>query len=169
MTQIITINVPDQTVYADGTGIRLPNLDWSRFDGDPSTPWDDVNFVEFNPETGQGYIEYREIVTHPFSRPNIKPGNKLISKADFEADYGWVLPVFFEEKARLEAEAALRAAEIEAAPARERPAQQGAGLSNEEVAALKERLAAIEAENAESKAKIDDMLKAAAKIESGGV
>ena len=59
----ITIVVEDKTVICDGVAVPLPDVDWSVFDGDPSTKWDDVAAVQFNTDTGQGHVEYRTIIT----------------------------------------------------------------------------------------------------------
>ena len=50
----ITIVVEDKTVIYEGVAVALPDVDWSVFDGDPSTKWDDVAAVQFDPSKANG-------------------------------------------------------------------------------------------------------------------
>ena len=108
----ITIVVEDKTVICDGFAVAMPDIDWSVFDGDPKTPWDDVAAVQYNTKTGQGHIEYRTIVTDGHTRPNIRPGDKPLDAAEFERVYGWIIPAYVEarEKAKAAEKAAMEAA-----------------------------------------------------------
>lgn len=87
----ITIVVEDKTVICDGVAVPLPDVDWSAFDGDPSTKWDDVAAVQYNTDSRQGHVEYRTIVTGNAMRPNIRPGDMPIDAAYFEATFAWIL------------------------------------------------------------------------------
>jgi hypothetical protein len=99
----ITIIVPDKTVLVDGRPAILASLDWTPFAGNPSTPWDDIHAVQFDTNEGAGHVEYALVQTSPPVRPNIKPGNWLISQADFDARFAWVLPAYDEARAREDA------------------------------------------------------------------
>ncbi len=112
----ITIVVEDKTVICDGVAVPLPDVDWSVFDGDPSTKWDDVAAVQYNTETGKGHVEYRTIITSSPMRPNIRPGDMPIDAAYFDATFAWILQPYAiareaqEKREREAAEAAKRAA-----------------------------------------------------------
>ena len=112
----ITIVVEDKIVICGNVAVSLPDADWSVFDGDPSTKWDDVAAVQFNTDTGQGHVEYRTIITSSPMRPNIRPGDMPIDAAHFEANYAWILQPYAiareaqEKREREAAEAAKRAA-----------------------------------------------------------
>ena len=102
----ITIITDDKTVIVDGFPVALPGLDWSRFNGDPNTPWDDIRAVQFNSDRGQGHVEYKTIMTKQAARPDITPPNLLIGRAEFEQSFAWLLPAYEEAKARIEAQRA---------------------------------------------------------------
>jgi hypothetical protein len=105
----ITIVVEDKTVICDGVAVPLPDVDWSVFDGDPSTKWDDVAAVQYNTDSRQGHVEYRTIVTSNAMRPNIRPGDMPIDEAHFNAAFGWILEPYTQardEQVRREREAA---------------------------------------------------------------
>ena len=87
----ITIVVEDKTVICDGVAVPLPDVDWSVFDGDPSTKWDDIAAVQYNTDSKQGHVEYRTIVTSNAMRPNIRPGDMPIDEAHFNGAFGWIL------------------------------------------------------------------------------
>ena len=87
----ITIVVEDRIVICDDVAVSLPDADWSVFDGDPDSKWDDVAAVQFNTETGKGHVEYRTITTSSPMRPNIRPGDMPIDAAYFEATFAWIL------------------------------------------------------------------------------
>lgn len=151
----ITLVVDDKLVICDGVAVHLADLDWSKFDGDPSTPWDDVAAVQYNAADKQGHVEYRTIVTKPAGRPNIRPGDRYIGEADFQAEFAWVLPLYVAERERLAAEAAAAKAEAEklaaeqalAAEKASHTAGEGGTVSDaaasEDVAALKAELAVL--------------------------
>ena len=111
----ITIVVEDKTVICDGFPVKLPALDWARFDGDPTTPWDDIAAVQYNTDHRQGHVEYRTIVTQPAIRPNIRPGDRLITETEFVTEFAWLLPAYDEEKAKVLAKAEADKAALEAA------------------------------------------------------
>lgn len=118
----ISIVVDDQIVIVDGVSVKVSSIDWAFFDGDPSTKWDDIAAVQFDTDAGQGHVEYRTIVTgHPL-RPNIRPGDWLITATDFDEKFSFVLGPY---KAALEAhraeeeEAARKAKEASAARTKE--------------------------------------------------
>ncbi len=100
----ITIVVDDKTVICDGFGVELPGVDWTRFDGDPASKWDDVQAVQFNTDDKQGHVEYRTVVTVPPVRPNFRPGDWHITAEDFEREFAWILPLYVAERERLMAE-----------------------------------------------------------------
>ncbi len=105
----ITIVVEDKTVICDGVAVPLPDVDWSVFDGDPSTKWDDIAAVQYNTDSKQGHVEYRTIVTGNAMRPNIRPGDMPIDEAYFNAAFGWILEPYTQardEQVRREREAA---------------------------------------------------------------
>jgi hypothetical protein len=111
----ITIITEDKTVYVDGFAVQLPDLDWSKFNGDPSTPWDDIRAVQFNSERNQGHVEYKTLATSQVTRPDIAPPNWLITSQDFSEKFAWVLPAYEAGKAQAEAQRAAREAEAMAA------------------------------------------------------
>ena len=171
----ITIIVPDKTVYCDGLAIEMPDLDWSTFDGDPATPWDDIHAVQFNATAGQGHVEYKEILTHQAARPNIKPPSWGISMLDFEANFAWVLPAFAARKAQIEAENAAReAAERAAAEAQAaapafsaEPGEWSApSASSEDLEALKAEIAALKESAARNTSSLQNLKTV---MEGGGV
>lgn len=145
----ITIIVSDKLVIVGGVAVHLPNLDWSSFDGDPSTPWDDIQAVQYSSDDRQGHVEYRTITTQPATRPNIRPGDRMITAAEFNSEFAWVLEAYAAEKSRLEAEAARRAQE---APVAIEGQAAHAPDHSEALAAIQAKLAALEAQNAELKA-----------------
>lgn len=114
----ITIIVPDQTIYVDGFAVALPMLDWAKFDGDPVSPWDDIRTVQFDTDRKTGHVEYKTVATKQTTRPDMTPPNWFIGEGDFAAHFAWVLPIYQEERARVEAaEAARKEAEARAAEA----------------------------------------------------
>ena len=151
----ITIVVEDKTVICDGVAVPLPDVDWSVFDGDPSTKWDDVAAVQYNTDSKQGHVEYRTIVTSNAVRPNIRPGDMPIDEAYFNAAFGWILEPYTQardEQVRREREAA-EAARRESIAASERAletyrASKGGAVVEaaavEDVDALKAKLAELE-------------------------
>lgn len=160
----ITIVVEDKTVICDGFAVPLPALDWAKFDGDPSTPWDDIQAVQYNTDEKQGHVEYRTIVTQPAVRPNIRPGDRHITSAEFNAEFAWVLDAYEEGKMRLIAaaakakEEAARAAELAYAKAEadRKAAIERASLPQDAfpVDGILERMAALEAENTRLKQRV---------------
>ena len=160
----ITIVVEDKTVICDGFAVPLPALDWAKFDGDPSTPWDDIQAVQYNTDEKQGHVEYRTIVTKPAVRPNIRPGDRHITEAEFIAEFSFVLAPYEAEKARLvaAAEAARAEAERQAqaayarAEADRKAAIERASLPQDgfPVDGILERMAALEAENTRLKQRV---------------
>ena len=151
----ITIVVEDKTVICDGVAVPLPDVDWSVFDGDPSTKWDDVAAVQFDTGAGQGHVEYRTIITANAMRPNIRPGDMPIDRATFEATYGWILEPYTVardaqvRREREAAEAAKRASVKASADALEtyRATKGGVPVEAaplEDVDALKAKLAELE-------------------------
>lgn len=151
----ITIVVEDKTVICDGVAVPLPDVDWSVFDGDPSTKWDDVAAVQYNTDSKQGHVEYRTIVTGNAMRPNIRPGDMPIDEAYFSAAFGWILEPYAiarDEQVRREreaAEAAKRASVKASADALEtyRATKSGVPVEAaplEDVDALKAKLAELE-------------------------
>ncbi len=151
----ITIVVEDKTVICDGVAVPLPDVDWSVFDGDPSTKWDDVAAVQYNTDSKQGHVEYRTIVTSNAMRPNIRPGDMPIDEAYFNAAFGWILEPYTQardEQVRREreaAEAAKRASVKASADALEtyRASKGGVVVEAaplEDVDALKAKLAELE-------------------------
>lgn len=147
----ITLVVDDRLVICDGVAVHLPGLDWAKFDGDPTTPWDDVAAVQYNAADKQGHVEYRTIVTHPAGRPNIRPGDRYIGEADFQEEFAWVLPLYVAERERLAAEAALAKAEAEKLAAEQALAAEKAShapsqpseANSEDIDALKAELATL--------------------------
>ena len=151
----ITIVVEDKTVICDGVAVPLPDVDWSVFDGDPSTKWDDIAAVQYNTDSKQGHVEYRTIVTGNAMRPNIRPGDMPIDEAHFTAAFGWILEPYGiarDEQVRREreaAEAAKRASVKASADALEtyRATKGGVPVEAaplEDVDALKAKLAELE-------------------------
>ena len=151
----MTIVVEDKTVICDGVAVPLPDVDWSVFDGDPSTKWDDVAAVQYNTDSKQGHVEYRTIVTGNAMRPNIRPGDMPIDEAYFNAAFGWILEPYTQardEQVRREreaAEAAKRASVKASADALEtyRATKGGVPVEAtplEDVDALKAKLAELE-------------------------
>ena len=151
----ITIVVEDKTVICDGVAVPLPDVDWSAFDGDPSTKWDDVAAVQYNTTSKQGHVEYRTIVTSNAMRPNIRPGDMPIDRATFESAYGWILEPYTvarDAQVRREREAAEAAkrASIAASEQALRTYREGKGgavveaAAVEDVDALKAKLAELE-------------------------
>lgn len=146
----ITVMVPDKTVVVSGVGHELPDLDWSVFDGDPSTPWDDIRCICINGDSG--YVEYRQIVTQPAHRPNIIPPNLAITEAEFIAKYGFVIEAWQAADAKAkaeEAEAARQRAELAAKLATAKQEIADKSGNPDEIETLKSRLAAIEADQTE--------------------
>lgn len=158
----ITIVVDDQRVIVDRVGLHMPDLDWSKFDGDPSSPLDDIAAVQFDTGHGQGHIEYREIITAQASRPNMRPPDWMINQAQFEAMFGWVLPLHAARKA--EAEAGRAKAEADAEKARQvaienpLPVNQSAPV---DISQFEAALAEKDAKLADLEAKVNAMLQAA--------
>lgn len=118
----ITIVVEDKTVIYEGVAVALPDVDWSVFDGDPATKWDDVSAVQFNTETGKGHVEYRTIITSSPMRPNIRPGDMPIDAAYFDATFAWILQPYAiareaQEKREREAAEAAKQASVKASAA----------------------------------------------------
>ena len=151
----ITIVVEDKTVICDGVAVPLPDVDWSVFDGDPSTKWDDIAAVQYNTKSKQGHVEYRIIVTSAAMRPNIRPGDMPIDEAQFNAAFGWILEPYTaarDDQVRRErdaAEAAKRASVKASADALEtyRAAKGGVPVEAaplEDVDELKAKLAELE-------------------------
>jgi hypothetical protein len=106
------IVVTDKLVSVDQCVIHMPELDWSAFDGDPNTPWDDIAAVQCDSDRGHARIEYREIATDQAARHNMQPPDWNINLTQFEEMFGWVIPLHAARKAEIEAE---RAAQEEAA------------------------------------------------------
>lgn len=170
MTQI-TIIVEDKTVVVDGVAALLPDLDVSKFTGDPTSPWDDIHAVQFNTKTGQGWVEYCVVATGQISRPDMKPPDWGIGKKDFDAMFGWVMPLYeaqitalkaeqeAAEKARMEA--AKRAAEAPAQVARE-------GMDVGIDQAMLAEFTAMKAKVAAQDELLKNMLAEAAKVASEG-
>ena len=102
----ITIVPDDKLVAVNGRPVTLDALDWSSFAGDVSSPYDNVQAVQFDTATGQGHVEYQTVVTQPAGRPNFRPGDWLINAMDFEARFAWILPAYNERRAWLDAEEA---------------------------------------------------------------
>ena len=151
----ITIVVEDKIVICDGVAVPLPDVDWSVFDGDPSTKWDDVAAVQFDTGSGQGHVEYRTIVTDNPVRPNIRPGDMPIDRAAFDGAYGWILEPYTaarDAQVRREREAAEAAkrASIAASDQALKTYREGKGgvpldaAAVEDVDALKSKLAELE-------------------------
>ncbi|MBK8467841.1 MAG: hypothetical protein IPL32_18675 [Chloracidobacterium sp.] len=181
----ITIVVEDKTVICDGVAVPLPDVDWSVFDGDPSTKWDDVAAVQYNTDSKQGHVEYRTIVTSNAMRPNIRPGDMPIDEAHFNAAFGWILEPYTQardEQVRREreaAEAAKRAsvkAEADRRAAIEKaslPRDESEGplepvASKAELEDLQKQLAALSASNALLSQRIAANEEAAIKTLGGG-
>lgn len=169
----IRIVVDDKIVSIDRTVIEMPELDWSKFDGDPSSPWDDIAAVQFDTERGQGHIEYRDVMTAQATRDNMRPPDWKINQAQFEAMFGWVISLHAARKAEMEAERAK--AEEEAAKVRQDAeaaflAQQQADLERQGEAVvapaagsedLRAEMDELRAKNADLAAKVNAMLQAA--------
>jgi hypothetical protein len=100
----IRIVVDDKLVSVDRCVMPMPELDWTAFDGDPSTPWDDIAAVQHDSDRGQGHVEYREIVTDQATRHNMRPPDWNINQSQFDELFGWVLPLHAARKAEMEAE-----------------------------------------------------------------
>lgn len=114
----VRIVVDDKLVIVDGRSAVFPDADWTRFEGSPDTPYDNVSAVWYDSEAGQGHVEFYEVVTKQASRPNIKPPDLMISTEDFQRDYSWVLEPFYAARGRIEAaEEADRAKKAKAAAA----------------------------------------------------
>lgn len=111
----IRIVVDDQLVSVDGSVLKMPELDWGKFDGDPSSPWDDIAAVQFDSAKGQGHVEYREVTTSQATRHNMRPPDWNIRQSEFDEMFGWVLPIHTARKAEMEAERARIEVEEEAA------------------------------------------------------
>ena len=111
----ITILVDDKAVYVDGRAMRITDLDWSKFFGDPSSKEDDIHAVQFNTERGQGHVEYKNYPTKQLGRPDVPTPDWCIDTAIFEREFAWVLPHYEAALSQaVAAEAAERAAEDEA-------------------------------------------------------
>ena len=110
MTQT-TIVVDDKIVLVGGVACHLPDLDISSF-RNIGAQHDDIRAVQFDTASGQGHVEYCEVITNEATRPNIKPGNWLIDQATFERKFGWVLPLHEKQVA---ANAAKEAEDLKAA------------------------------------------------------
>ena len=164
----ISIIVPDRTVYVDGFAVEIPTLDWASFDGDPGNPWDDIWAVQYDTDRKSGHVEYKTLATKQTARPDITPPNWPIGEAEFSSNFGWVLPIYQAERARVEAaEAARREAEAKAAeaaagkaeadrrgaidraslPRDESAAPVEPAASKDELEALQKQLAALQASN----------------------
>ena len=90
----ITIIVDDKNVGVDGQFFTMPELDWSRFNGDPKSPWDDIHAVQFNVTDGQGHVEYKPVKTQQVTRPNIVPPQWRIGPVEFDREFGWVVEAY---------------------------------------------------------------------------
>ena len=186
----ITIVVDDKLVLCDSFPVNLPGVDWSKFAGDPGSPFDDIHAVQFNSERGQGHIEYKEVETRQAARANIKPPDMRIGQAEFDAEFAWILAAYNAERdrlaanaeqARAAAEKASIEAEAQAAEAR-RLAIEKASLpqspddapstpsaSAVDVEQLKAALAEQTRMNAETKAKLDALVSdVAGAVNAGG-
>ncbi len=162
----ITILVDDKAVYVDGRAMRITDLDWSKFFGDPSSKEDDIHAVQFNTERGQGHVEYKNYPTKQLGRPDVPTPDWCIDTAIFEREFAWVLPHYEAALSQaVAAEAAERAAEDEANAERiergEAPAVQAAASAD--VEALYAELEAVRAQLLQTDTKLNDALVAAAK------
>lgn len=171
----ITIIVPDKIVLCDALPITLPGVDWTKFAGDPGSPFDDIHAVHFNSERGQGHIEYKEVETRQAARANIKPPDMRIGQAEFDADFAWILEAYNAERARLEAAATAKKAAGETAIADNAANPQAVDIapatpsaSAGDVEALKAALAEQTRLNAETKAKLDALVSDVAGAVSAG-
>ena len=100
----IKIVIEDKLVLLDQVPVRLPDLDWALFDGDPSSPWDDIHAVEYDSERGMGTVEYKTVRTQQLTRHDIKPPDWYISKVDFDNYFAWVLPYYEEALTKIKQE-----------------------------------------------------------------
>lgn len=150
----ITIVVGDKTVICDGVGVVLPAVDWSVFDGDPTTRWDDIAAVQFNTDSGQGHIEYRTIVTDHPARPNIRPGDMPISADDFQQRFAWILDPYKVEASKQRAAAEAVRAKSEAARQQAEADRETSRRAEIDAATsdMREKLAALEAQTAQHRA-----------------
>ena len=103
----IRIIVSDKLVAVDNRPVDLPNLDWSKFNGDRDNPWDDIEAVQFY--GAQGHVEFKTVETKQPHRPNMRPPDRTITAAEFEAEFAWVIPLYEARKAEIEAEQAAAA------------------------------------------------------------
>jgi hypothetical protein len=149
MTQI-TIIVDDKTVYVDGKGLSIPDLDWGLFNGDPASPWDDIHAVQYDTARKQGYVEYKTVPTAQLGRPDIKPPDWAIDDADFEANFAWVLPVYDAKKLVADAEVEARRIQANEAPA----AVEAVPVD----AATRDELDELKAQNAALETKLNTLL-----------
>lgn len=138
---IVRIIVDDKIVSLNNRPLKLDNLDWSVFDGDPTTPFDDIHAVHFDDVRGQGHVEYKMVMTKQASRPNIQPPDCPINATDFEA-FAFVIPAYEAKKRQLQAEAEAQAAANAARANDPAPALVVEGVSREEAQRMAEKAAA---------------------------
>ena len=152
----IRIVVDDQLVSVDGSVLKMLELDWGKFDGDPSSPWDDIAAVQFDSAQGQGHVEYREVTTSQATRHNMRPPDWMIRQSEFDEMFGWVLPLHAARKAEMEAERARVEAENEAAhkAALENPLPKRAATSSFDISHIEAAVAEKDAVIAEMQAKL---------------
>lgn len=118
-----TIIVDDKAVYKDGAAVVIEELDWTRFNGDPGSPWDDIHAVQFDGK--QGHVSYKTVTTGQVTRPDMTPPDWRICAQDWDDNFAWVVPIYEAKKVEIEARRAAeaaRAAEL-AALAHETPPQ----------------------------------------------
>lgn len=168
----ITIIVDDRIVQIDQVPLRL-DLDWSVFDGDPESPWDNIHAVIFDTERGQGHVAYKPVRTSQTARPDMVPPDWYITQADFDEHFSFVVPRW--QVAKLKADANAEAAEAAEARAAEeaslRQKSDGGPVADTataaEVEALKAELEALKAQLTNTDTKLNDTLKAAAAAVEG--
>lgn len=123
----IIIVVEDRLISVDGKVLQVPNVDWAAFNMDPKDPNDDVVAVHFNTDTGHGHAEFKTLVTKQATRPNSRPPDWQLTKADFEKHFAFVLPAYESRLREVQAEEAAQAArlaDLQANPPTAAPAQE---------------------------------------------
>lgn len=165
----IKIIVADQIVLCDDAIVHLPNLDWGHvcFTGDPGTVLDDVWAVQFDTETGQGWIEYKMLQTRQAMRPNVKPPDCPITQKEFDDLFGWVMPEYAKglaaQQERLAREAEASRIEAERAALESQASRTSADLAAAQDSGTAQEIEALKAQNKELSDKLaglDDALKA---------
>lgn len=126
--------------------LTLNSINWSRFDGDSASPWDNIHAVQFDTDEGRGYVEYKPVKTAQIDRPDMVPPQWAIGRQAFEDNFSWVLKEFEDESIRTRIAADAIARDAESAPPVDAQDVQSVARVVEEAKATNERLAALEAD-----------------------